>query len=52
MYSFLNKDYDRAFLFENAVIRNINLPWGTSLKNQGNSELLENFELDAVDEIG
>ncbi|PDH51705.1 MAG: hypothetical protein CND00_03140 [Cryomorphaceae bacterium MED-G14] len=58
MYSFLNKDYDRAYSYwhENAVIRNINLPWGTSLTLdeaiKANSELLENFDLYAVDEIG
>ena len=58
MYSFLNNDFDRAYSFwhKDAVIRNINLEWGTSLTLdqaiEGNAELLKSFKLYAVDEIG
>ena len=58
IYSFLNKDYDKAWSFwhQNARIQNLYLPWGTSLSleeaKKSNSALLENFELYAIDEIG
>ena len=58
IYSFLNKDYDKAWSFwhQNARFQNLYLPWGTSLSleeaKKSNSALLENFELYAIDEIG
>ena len=58
MYSFLNNDFDRAYSFwhKDAIIKNINLDWGTSLTLEqaieGNAQLLKNFKLYAIDEIG
>ena len=58
IYSFLNKDYDRSYSFwsEDAVINNINLPWGTSLTldeaKKSNEEFLKVFDLIGIDEIG
>jgi ketosteroid isomerase-like protein len=58
IYSFLNKDYDRSYSFwsPDAVINNINLPWGTSLTleeaKKSNEEFLKVFDLVGIDEIG
>ena len=58
IYSFLNKDYEKAYSYwaENAVIRNINLTWGESLTledaKKSNEDFLKVFDLVGIDEIG
>ena len=58
IYSFLNKDYDKSYSYwsEDAVIRNINLPWGESLTledaKKSNEDFLKVFDLVGIDEIG
>ena len=58
IYSFLNKDYEKAYSYwaEDAVIQNINLTWGESLTledaKKSNEDFLKVFDLVGIDEIG